>query len=113
MYVRGLKGKEEAWGVKHTSTLDSVNNLGNLYADQGKVKGAEAMYVRALKGYEETEGDHETAIRHLQRWPSPNKLHDDTVYNPADNPASHLRHDGKIVSGARKGRKRYHILGMI
>ncbi|KAK3613372.1 hypothetical protein LTR56_027922, partial [Elasticomyces elasticus] len=43
MYVRGLKGKDEAWGVKHTSTLDTVNKLGNLYADQGKLKGAEAM----------------------------------------------------------------------
>ncbi|KAK3615188.1 hypothetical protein LTR56_026749, partial [Elasticomyces elasticus] len=110
MNVRGLKGKEEAWGVKHTSTLDTVNNFCNLYADQGKLKGAEAMYMHALKGYEKTEGDHENAIRDLQRWPSANKLHDDTFYNPADNPASHLRHDGKIESGARKGRKRYHIL---
>jgi Tetratricopeptide repeat len=33
MYVRALRGREKAWGVEHTSTLDTVNNLGNLYKD--------------------------------------------------------------------------------
>jgi Tetratricopeptide repeat len=28
----------------HTSTLDTANNLGNLYADQGKLDEAEKMY---------------------------------------------------------------------
>ncbi len=37
---------------KHTSTLDTVNNLGNLYKDRGKLKEAEAMYVWALQGYD-------------------------------------------------------------
>jgi len=46
MYRRALKGKEKAWGPEHTSTLNMVNNLGNLYADQGKMKAAEAMYRR-------------------------------------------------------------------
>jgi hypothetical protein len=32
--------------------LDTVNNLDNLYADQGKIVEAEEMYVRALRGYE-------------------------------------------------------------
>ncbi|KAN0068529.1 hypothetical protein V8E54_013253 [Elaphomyces granulatus] len=36
----------------HTSTLDTVNNLGNLYADQGKLDEAEKMYQRALQGKE-------------------------------------------------------------
>lgn len=37
MYERALRGYEEALGPKHTSTLDTVNNLGLLYADQGKL----------------------------------------------------------------------------
>jgi len=40
-------------GPKHKSTLDTVHNLGNLYADQGKLAEAEAMYTQALQGYEE------------------------------------------------------------
>ena len=52
MYVRALRGYEKAWGLEHTSTLVAVNNLGLLYADQGKVAEAEEMYVRALRGYE-------------------------------------------------------------
>ena len=33
MYTRALQGYEEALGPKHTSTLFTVNNLGNLYRD--------------------------------------------------------------------------------
>ena len=36
----------------------TVNNLGNLYTDQGKLAEAEQMYVRALQGYEEALGNH-------------------------------------------------------
>jgi tetratricopeptide (TPR) repeat protein len=53
MYMRALQGKEEALGPKHTSTLDTVNNLGNLYLDKGKLGKAEEMYMRAMQGYEE------------------------------------------------------------
>ena len=53
MYSRALQGYEEALGPKHTSTLNTVNNLGFLYADQGKLAEAEAMYSRALQGYDE------------------------------------------------------------
>jgi hypothetical protein len=54
-----LKGKEKAWGPEHTSTLDTVNNLGALYSDQGRLKEVEEMYQRALKGYEKLRGrDH-------------------------------------------------------
>ena len=52
MYERALEGKEKAWGREHTSTLDTVHNLGVLYADQGRLHEAEAMYKRALEGYE-------------------------------------------------------------
>jgi tetratricopeptide (TPR) repeat protein len=50
MYTRALRGKEKAWRVEYTSTLDTVNNLGALYADQGKTAKAEQMYIRALRG---------------------------------------------------------------
>jgi hypothetical protein len=49
MYVRALLGKEVALGPKHMSTLDTVNNLGVLYKNQGKHTKAEAMYVRCYK----------------------------------------------------------------
>ena len=37
IYLRALAGKEKAWGPDHTSILHTVNNLGNLYLDQGKM----------------------------------------------------------------------------
>jgi tetratricopeptide (TPR) repeat protein len=52
MFVRALAGCEKALGPDHTSTLRTVNNLGLLYADQGKLGEAERMYERALGGYE-------------------------------------------------------------
>jgi tetratricopeptide (TPR) repeat protein len=61
LYLRALRGDEKAWGAEHTSTLDTVNNLGNLYADQGKMAEAEAMYVRALRGYEKVWGAEHTS----------------------------------------------------
>jgi tetratricopeptide (TPR) repeat protein len=51
MYERALRGKEEALGVGHSSTLGTVNNLGLLYAAQGRLGEAEKMYDRALRGY--------------------------------------------------------------
>jgi tetratricopeptide (TPR) repeat protein len=59
MYQRALAGKEKAWGSGHILTLDTVNNLGTLYADQGRLQDAEVMYQRALAGYEKAWGpDH-------------------------------------------------------
>ena len=59
MYQRALVGCEKALGTDHTSTLRTVNNLGNLYSNQGKLKEAEEMYQRALVGYEKALGpDH-------------------------------------------------------
>ena len=48
MYVRALASYEKALGLEHTSTLDTVNNLGNLYADQGRREDTEIMSSRAL-----------------------------------------------------------------
>ncbi|KAF2261311.1 hypothetical protein CC78DRAFT_583855 [Lojkania enalia] len=39
-------------GPEHTSTLSTVNNLGNLYKSLGRLDDAEEMYRRALQGYE-------------------------------------------------------------
>ncbi len=50
MYLGGLGGKEKALGREHTSTLNTVNNLANLYKNQVKMQEAEAMFRRALKG---------------------------------------------------------------
>jgi Tetratricopeptide repeat len=57
MYLRALRGNEKAWGAEHTSTLNTVNNLGLLYKNQGKIVVAEEMYVRALRGYQKTVGN--------------------------------------------------------
>jgi tetratricopeptide (TPR) repeat protein len=63
MYNRALAGKEKALGPEHTSTLDTVNNLGVLYADQGRLEDAEMMYNRALAGYEKARGpEHTTTL---------------------------------------------------
>jgi hypothetical protein len=43
-------------GAEHTSTLDTVNNLSNLYNNQGKMAEAEAMYLRRYKEYENAVG---------------------------------------------------------
>jgi tetratricopeptide (TPR) repeat protein len=56
MYIRALQGCEEALGPDHTSILDTVNNLGNLYKNQGKLAEAEKMYIQALQGYEDALG---------------------------------------------------------
>ena len=56
MYQRALTGYEKALGPDHTSTLDTVNNLGALYSDQGKLNEAEQMYQRALLVYQRIYG---------------------------------------------------------
>ncbi|KAF1935898.1 hypothetical protein EJ02DRAFT_301526, partial [Clathrospora elynae] len=52
MYKRVLRGKEEALGPDHMSTLQTVGNIGKIYKEQGKQAEAEQMYERALQGYE-------------------------------------------------------------
>ncbi|RFN43712.1 tetratricopeptide-like helical domain, partial [Fusarium flagelliforme] len=61
MYERALQGYEKTWGPEHTSTLDTVNNLGLLYKSQGRLDKAEAMYERALQGYEKSLGPEHTS----------------------------------------------------
>jgi hypothetical protein len=61
MYQRALQGKEKAWGLEHTSTLSTVNNLGVLYANLGRLDEAEKMYQQALQGYEKVWGPEYTS----------------------------------------------------
>jgi tetratricopeptide (TPR) repeat protein len=61
LYTRALKGYEEAWGPEHVETLDTVNNLGILYKDQGKLKEAEEMLLRVLRGFEDALGAKHTS----------------------------------------------------
>jgi Tfp pilus assembly protein PilF len=64
MYERALAGYEKALGPDHTSTLDTVNNLGILYRDRGKLAEAEQMYKRALAGKEKALGpDHTSTLK--------------------------------------------------
>lgn len=51
MYNQALEEKEKTIGCDHSSTLDTVGNIGLLHHDQGKLREAEEMYSRALKGY--------------------------------------------------------------
>ena len=68
MYNRALASKEKVWGPDYTSTLDTVNNLGLLYADQGHLEEAEMMYNRALAGYEKVCGpDHTSTLDAVQK----------------------------------------------
>jgi tetratricopeptide (TPR) repeat protein len=63
MFNRAMAGKEKALGPDHSSTLNPVNNLGLLYADQGRFADAERMYNRALGGYEKALGpDHSSTL---------------------------------------------------
>jgi hypothetical protein len=48
MWIRALQGKEKALGPDHISILSTVNNLGILYLNQGKLAKAEKMCIRAL-----------------------------------------------------------------
>ena len=66
MYLRALRGYEEAWGAKHASTLDTVYGLGNLYREQGEVVKAKDMYERAAEGYEDVEVDREAHIVYIR-----------------------------------------------
>jgi hypothetical protein len=43
-YKQVLQGREKALGRDHTSTLDTVNDLVNLYRYEGKIDEAEEMY---------------------------------------------------------------------
>ncbi len=48
--------------------FDTVNNLGALYKDQGRLSDAEAMYEQALRGVREGGGpEHQAVVRYSQQ----------------------------------------------
>ena len=51
-----MKGFEKVVGLDNILTLNLVGDLGNLYENQGKLKEAEKMYQRTLKGKEKATG---------------------------------------------------------
>jgi tetratricopeptide (TPR) repeat protein len=51
MYQQALQGYKKAWGLEHTLTFNTANNLGILYKNLGRLDKAEKMYQRALDGY--------------------------------------------------------------
>jgi Tetratricopeptide repeat len=61
---RALSGRENALGPDHISTLDTIDDLGSLYRDQGRLAEAEVMYERALEGKQKVMGpDHPSTLR--------------------------------------------------
>ena len=48
-------------GLAQANIEGSLHNLGDLFSDQGKMKEAEEMYLRALRGYEEVWGPKHTS----------------------------------------------------
>jgi tetratricopeptide (TPR) repeat protein len=64
MYQRALQGYEKARGLEHTSALDTVNNLGNLYKKLDRLDDAEKMLQQALGEFEISYGfEHEMCRR--------------------------------------------------
>ena len=53
---RVLEGFERVLGVDHPDTLGSVNNLGMLLKEQGKLEEAETMLRRNLEGESKISG---------------------------------------------------------
>ncbi len=60
--IRYLRKLDTSDGIGHSGSNDAFHNLGDLYADQGKMAEAEKMYQRALEGYEKAWGPEHTSI---------------------------------------------------
>ncbi|KAK3650355.1 hypothetical protein LTR56_006331 [Elasticomyces elasticus] len=52
LYLRALRGSIKALGQEHEATLITYHKLGLLYQREHKLKEAEEMYLRALRGYD-------------------------------------------------------------
>ncbi|KAI9666161.1 MAG: hypothetical protein M1821_004096 [Bathelium mastoideum] len=63
MYTQALQGQEKVLGLKHKSTLNTVNGLGVLYRLNGKPADAYMMFTRVLQE-KETLGSKHTLILH-------------------------------------------------
>ena len=68
MYIRALSGYKKALGADHTSTLSTINNLGALYWNQGRLFEAEQMCLRALTGFRKSLGPgHPSTVKVMNR----------------------------------------------
>ncbi|KAK5238550.1 hypothetical protein LTR47_000293 [Exophiala xenobiotica] len=56
IYQHVLAGTEQELGPTHIQTLQTFNNVGILYMDEGKLEQAEEYCLRALTGYEQELG---------------------------------------------------------
>lgn len=56
MLQQVLEVKQKELGPDHISALVTINKLGVLYQDQGRLQEEEAMYQQALVGYEKVLG---------------------------------------------------------
>jgi tetratricopeptide (TPR) repeat protein len=70
--------------MEHPDTLGSVNNLGNLLRAKGDYEGAEALYRRALEGFEKVLG-----VEHPDTLLSVNSL-GNLLYSKGDNEGAEL-----------------------
>jgi tetratricopeptide (TPR) repeat protein len=57
----GIGYSDRYQGTRAMADLETVHNPGNLYSDQGKMKEAEEMYLRALTRYEKAWGPEHTS----------------------------------------------------
>jgi len=71
-------------------TLSTLNNLGLLYTDQGKMMEAEEMYVQALRGREKAWG-----VEHTSTLDTVNNLGD--LYKDQGKQNSTLRFSRKVM----------------
>ncbi|KAL3479409.1 hypothetical protein BJX99DRAFT_222567, partial [Aspergillus californicus] len=63
MFQQALAGYEKVLGPDHPSTLYTVNNLGLLYKDKGKLKEAEQVFQQALAGFDKALGPDHSVTR--------------------------------------------------
>jgi tetratricopeptide (TPR) repeat protein len=62
-YQRALDGYEKTLGKDHPSTINTVNNMGLAFCNQGEYGKAIEWYQRSLDGYEKTLGmDHPSTL---------------------------------------------------
>merc|ERR1712039_1095188 len=63
LYRRSLKGKEDAWGLAHESTILTLNSLALLLLRTHRHEEAEQLYRRAVESREAILGaDHPSTV---------------------------------------------------
>ncbi|HEX3641740.1 MAG TPA: tetratricopeptide repeat protein, partial [Ktedonobacteraceae bacterium] len=67
LYQRALYIWEQALGPEHPQVAHPLNNLANLYSDQGKYGEAEPLYQRALHIWEQELGLQHTLTQKIAK----------------------------------------------